>query len=196
MPCRVAKASSGGAIPAPCGPWAPWGRPHAFRMIRPGFLQSRCRSLRTEWTSGLAKLEWLGLVVLLGGAKQGGVNGSLLLHGSGMWASLQGTGCAGARPAVPMSEVPGETEGGPLPSWWPWGCPSDGALGSSCSMEVHTQDPVSSSQEPSGWSPHARRTDGHQALPDGHFKPCEWFSLQQHQTDPALLRCPHCTSSL
>lgn len=34
-------------------------------MIRPGFLQSRCRSLRTEWTSGLAKLEWLGLVVLL-----------------------------------------------------------------------------------------------------------------------------------
>lgn len=61
--------------------------PHAFRMIRPGFLQSRCRSLRTEWTSGLAKLEWLCLVVLLvGRAKQDGVSGSLLLRGLGTWS--------------------------------------------------------------------------------------------------------------
>lgn len=34
-------------------------------MILPGFLQSRYLSLRTEWTSGLEKLEWFDLVVLL-----------------------------------------------------------------------------------------------------------------------------------
>jgi len=39
--------------------------PHAFRMIRPGFLQSLYLSLRTEWTRGLEKLEWFDLVVLL-----------------------------------------------------------------------------------------------------------------------------------
>ena len=40
--------------------------PHAFRMIRPGFLQSLYLSLRTEWTRGLEKLEWFDLVTLLG----------------------------------------------------------------------------------------------------------------------------------
>lgn len=34
-------------------------------MIRPGFLQSLYLSLRTECTSGLEKLEWFDLVVLL-----------------------------------------------------------------------------------------------------------------------------------
>lgn len=54
-----------GSGSSPHAPRQTLGRPHAFRMIRPGFLQSRYRSLRTEWTSGLEKLEWFSLVALL-----------------------------------------------------------------------------------------------------------------------------------
>lgn len=133
----------------PLGPPSPLhvGRglpgPHAFLMIRPGFLQSRCRSLRTEWTSGLAKLEWLCLVVLLVGSKARWGQwlpaptwfGNVVLLEQGLLS--------------PRLRYPERPRGDPSLHGGCGAAPAMGLfVGSSCPVEVHTQEPVSGSREP------------------------------------------------
>lgn len=66
----------------------------AFRMILPGFLQSRYLSLRTECTRGLEKLEGADLVVLLvrNKARHRYWSGTGLGHFCIQWRLLKGQG--------------------------------------------------------------------------------------------------------